>query len=88
MANLQESEGLESQIAQQKIATGSSESQTNSYQEASNSMNGSTGERMDYESEKPRLPKGIFNPGASFNSMYGIMPPAPPIPPQLMAKYE
>jgi len=86
LSRLQESEGLESQIAQQKAATACSESQTISDHAESNTANGSTAERMDYESERSRLPKSVFNPGASFNSTYGIMPPAPPIPPQLMAK--
>ncbi|KAK9309977.1 hypothetical protein QLX08_000595 [Tetragonisca angustula] len=65
--SLLESEGLQSQIAQQKKAL----------EEKFNEENDET---------ETRSYKHQFVPGPSFNSIADIMPPAPPLPPQLMAK--
>uniref|UniRef100_UPI00143ABB28 survival motor neuron protein-like n=1 Tax=Bombus vancouverensis nearcticus TaxID=2705178 RepID=UPI00143ABB28 len=66
LSSLLESEGLQSQIAQQKKAL----------EEKFNEENDETSNAY----------KHHFIPGPSFNSMTDIMPPAPPLPPQLMAK--
>ncbi|XP_050479195.1 survival motor neuron protein-like [Bombus huntii] len=66
LSSLLESEGLQSQIAQQKKAL----------EEKFNEENDETSNAY----------KHHFIPGPSFNSMTDIMPPASPLPPQLMAK--
>ncbi|XP_050493077.1 survival motor neuron protein-like [Bombus huntii] len=66
LSSLLESEGLQSQIAQQKKAL----------EEKFN----------EEDDETSNAYKHHFIPGPSFNSMTDIMPPAPPLPPQLMAK--
>ena len=88
--SLLESEGLQSQIAQQKKAL---EEKFNEENDETGKTNFSTndpkkynGEKMDCESEETRSYKHQFVPGPSFNSIADIMPPAPPLPPQLMAK--
>ncbi|XP_033361629.1 survival motor neuron protein-like isoform X2 [Bombus vosnesenskii] len=83
LSSLLESEGLQSQIAQQKKAL---EEKFNEENDEICETNFSTNvnskkynvEEMDCEHH--------FIPGPSFNSMTDIMPPAPPLPPQLMAK--
>ncbi|KAK1116749.1 hypothetical protein K0M31_018138 [Melipona bicolor] len=75
LSSLLESEGLQSQITQQKKAL---------EEKYMNDPKKSNGEKMDCESEETRSYKHQFIPGPSFNS--DIMPPAPPLPPQLMAK--
>ncbi|XP_033361631.1 survival motor neuron protein-like isoform X1 [Bombus vosnesenskii] len=83
LSSLLESEGLQSQIAQQKKAL---EEKFNEENDETCETNFSTNvnskkynvEEMDCEHH--------FIPGPSFNSMTDIMPPAPPLPPQLMAK--
>ncbi|XP_029164533.1 survival motor neuron protein [Nylanderia fulva] len=92
LSSLLESEGLQSQIAQQKDAlaqkaeeeTLDSDTSTYSSQQNSKQMNG---ERMDCDTEYPRLFKNNFMPETEyFNSSINAMPPAPPLPPQLMAQ--
>ncbi|XP_050494571.1 survival motor neuron protein-like isoform X2 [Bombus huntii] len=86
-----ESEGLQSQIAQQKKAL---EEKFNEENDETCETNFSTNvnskkynvEKMDCDSEEANAYKHHFIPGPSFNSMTDIMPPAPPLPPQLMAK--
>lgn len=53
---------------------------------AAGRANGHMAEHMDYVNEVPSMSKHVFNAGATFNSSYGPMPPAPPLPPQMMAK--
>ncbi|KAF3426689.1 hypothetical protein E2986_05721 [Frieseomelitta varia] len=88
--SLLESEGLQSQVAQQKKAL---EEKFNEENDETGKTNFSTndpkkynGEKMDCDSEETRSYKHQFVPGPSFNSFTDIMPPAPPLPPQLMAK--
>lgn len=84
---LLESEGLQSQVAQQKDALAEKNAESN---ETSFSVNANSKkynrEKMDCESEETKTYKQHFMPGSSFNSMIDMMPPAPPLPPQLMAK--
>ncbi|XP_050496661.1 survival motor neuron protein-like isoform X3 [Bombus huntii] len=83
LSSLLESEGLQSQIAQQKKAL---EEKFNEENDETCETNFSTNvnskkynvEKMDCEHH--------FISGPSFNSMTDIMPPAPPLPPQLMAE--
>ncbi|KOX77745.1 Survival motor neuron protein [Melipona quadrifasciata] len=77
LSSLLESEGLQSQITQQKKAL---------EEKYMNDPKKYNGEKMDCESEETRSYKHQFIPGPSFNSITDIMPPAPPLPPQLMAK--
>ncbi|XP_033200701.1 survival motor neuron isoform X2 [Bombus vancouverensis nearcticus] len=91
LSSLLESEGLQSQIAQQKKAL---EEKFNEENDETCETNFSTNvnskkynvEKMDCDSEEANAYKHRFIPGPSFNSMTDIMPPAPPLPPQLMAK--
>ncbi|OAD55177.1 Survival motor neuron protein [Eufriesea mexicana] len=91
LKSLLESEGLQSQIAQQKNAVAEKLNEEN---DATDETNFSTNmnskkcnrEKMDCESEDTKEYKHHFMPGPSFNSIADIMPPAPPLPPQLMAK--
>lgn len=91
LSSLLESEGLQSQIAQQKDAlaqkaneTIDSDTSTYSSQQNSKQING---ERMDYDMEDSRPFKNDFMPEPGyFTSTIDAMPPAPPLPPQLMAK--
>lgn len=90
LKNLLESGGLQSQIAQQKAAQKTNEeavdsdASTYSSQQKFKQING---EKMDYDTEDFRSFKNNHMPGpAYFNSMIDAMPPAPPLPPQLMAK--
>lgn len=92
LSSLLESEGLQSQIAQQKDALAQKaeetlESDTSTYSSQQNSKQ-CNGERMDYDTEYSRLFKNnSFMPESGyFNSSIDAMPPAPPLPPQLMAK--
>ncbi|XP_001599489.1 survival of motor neuron protein isoform X1 [Nasonia vitripennis] len=86
LSSLLESEGLQSQIAQKKEAI-STESNVNSmdFEEASK-MNGVAGNQMDCESDEFHSLKNMYVPGPSFDPAMGSMPPAPPLPPQLMAR--
>ncbi|KAK2587368.1 hypothetical protein KPH14_003085 [Odynerus spinipes] len=68
--NLLESEGLQSQIAQQKDALA----------EKCNEEN------IDQSDTEARPSKNFMEAGPPFNSFFDMMPPAPPLPPQLMAK--
>ena len=90
LSSLLESEGLQSQIAQQKKALEEKFNEGNETCETNFSTNVNSkkynGEKMDCDSEEANAYKHQFIPGPSFNSMTDIMPPAPPLPPQLMAK--
>lgn len=89
--SLLESNGLESQIAQKKDADKfQNESKGSAPANYSQNQNckrhsGTLGEKMDCESEGTKHFKS-FMPGPSFNPALDMMPPAPPLPPQLMAK--
>ncbi|XP_043277524.1 survival motor neuron protein [Venturia canescens] len=90
LSTLRESHGLKSQIEQNKNCQVVDESLESSQATHAGldapEVNGSLGERMDFENEHQSMPKNVFNSGSTFNSSYGIMPPAPPLPPQLMSK--
>lgn len=87
LSSLLESEGLQSQIAQQKDSVAEKLNQGNAEaNETSVNSKKYNGEKMDFESEETKAYKHRFVPGPSFNSMVDMMPPAPPLPPQLMAK--
>lgn len=92
LSELLESEGLQSQIAQKKKALAEkceegmdqsdiSCSSTCNTKEANDVM----GEKMEYDFDL-RPSKHFMTAGPSFNSFIDMMPPAPPLPPQLMAK--
>ncbi|XP_011869375.1 PREDICTED: survival motor neuron protein isoform X2 [Vollenhovia emeryi] len=89
--SLLESEGLQSQIAQQKNALKGKvdervDSDTPIYIPSVQDSKQMNGERMDYDTEDPRSFKKNFMPGFErFNPAIDTMPPAPPLPP-LMAK--
>lgn len=91
MNSLLESEGLQSQIVQHKAALAQKtneeviDSDTSTYSNLQDSKQ-INGERMDCDTEDPRLFKNNFMPGLEyFNPAINAMPPAPPLPP-LMAK--
>nr|XP_034193461.1 survival motor neuron protein isoform X1 [Osmia lignaria] len=91
LSSLLESEGLQSQIAQQKNAIAEKFSGENTETEEINFCTNANskkynGEKMDCESEDTKTYKHHFMSGRSFNSTADMMPPAPPLPPQLMAK--
>ena len=87
LSSLLESEGLQSQIAQQKDSLAEKLNEGNAEaNETSVNSRRYNGEKMDFESEETKTYKHRFVPGPSFNSMVDMMPPAPPLPPQLMAK--
>ncbi|XP_076748714.1 survival motor neuron [Xylocopa sonorina] len=89
LSSLSESKGLQSQIAQQKEALAedlndeSVETDETNCSTYSNSKK-YNGEKMDCESEEQKPYRQPFMPGPSFNAT--DIPPAPPLPPQLMAK--
>jgi len=86
--SLLESEGLQSQIAQHKNALAqktNEDSDTSTYSNLQDSKQ-INGEKMDCDTEDPRLFKNNFMSGFEyFNPTIDAMPPAPPLPP-LMAK--
>ncbi|KOC66305.1 Survival of motor neuron protein [Habropoda laboriosa] len=90
LSSLLESEGLQNQIAQRKDALAEKLNEENVTDETKFSVNANSkkynGEKMDCESEETKTYKHYFMPGPSFNAAADIMPPAPPLPPQLMAK--
>ncbi|XP_012282004.1 survival motor neuron protein 1 isoform X2 [Orussus abietinus] len=90
--SLLESEGLESQILQQKEALAGASNQNgtesaSNYPYHSKDTNGTCGEKMDCDTEDSKVFKNIFsNPTQSVSPMLGLMPPPPPMPPQMMAR--
>ncbi|XP_018395560.1 PREDICTED: survival motor neuron protein isoform X2 [Cyphomyrmex costatus] len=88
--SLLESEGLQSQIAQQKDAAQKTneeiiDSDTSTYSNLRDSKQINS-EKMDCDTEDPRLFKHNVIPGLEYlNPAIDAMPPAPPLPP-LMAK--
>ncbi|XP_076249397.1 survival motor neuron isoform X2 [Calliopsis andreniformis] len=87
LSSLLESEGLQSQIAQQKNALAEKNPETDETNFCANvNSKKFNGEKMDCESEETKPYKHYFMPGTSFSSMVDMIPPAPPLPPQLMAK--
>lgn len=89
--SLLESNGLESQIAQQKDALAENTNAEINNSEASNycarqNSKKVNGEKMDCDTEDCELPKNTFMAGPSFDLPMDGIPPAPPLPPQLMAK--
>ncbi|XP_076179487.1 survival motor neuron isoform X2 [Ptiloglossa arizonensis] len=91
LSSLLESEGLQSQIAQQDDAMAEKIDEGNAGTDKINfpintNYKKYNREKMDCESEEIKAEKHHSMPGPSFNSMVDMMPPAPPLPPQLMAK--
>lgn len=88
LSSLLESNGLQSQIAQHKDAVIEElNGEDANIDESTFSVNAKifNGDKMDCEAEETQTHKHKFMPGPSFNAA-DIMPPAPPLPPQLMAK--
>ncbi|XP_014210289.1 survival motor neuron protein [Copidosoma floridanum] len=85
ISSLLESEGLQSQIAQKKDAAAVEQS-TSSMEFESQKVNGFQDHQMDYEVSRDKSLKNMCAPGLSFNPDIGAIPPAPPLPPQLMAR--
>lgn len=92
LSSLLESEGLQSQIAQQKNALEEKSNEESMNQSESGcsdcnakSVNSTTDEKMEFDSEQ-KEPKIYIDSGPSVNPFLNMMPPAPPLPPQLMAK--
>ncbi|KAI4504236.1 hypothetical protein M0802_000707 [Mischocyttarus mexicanus] len=91
LCSLLESNGLQSQIAQQKDALAQKcyeESMNRSESDSdcnTKNVNRIANEKMEFDSEQ-REPKIYVDSGPSVNSFLNMMPPAPPLPPQLMAK--
>jgi len=86
LSSLLESEGLQSQTAQRKEAATAEQTSSSMEFEESQKINGFQDPRMDYESSEAKSLKNMYVPGLSFNSDIGAIPPAPPLPPQLMAR--
>lgn len=92
LSSLSESEGLQSQIAQQKDALAErcneesmDQSETDCSESSTKKVSGTVDENMEFDFEA-KGSKNFINSGPSFNSFLNMMPPAPPLPPQLMAK--
>lgn len=86
--SLLESEGLQSQIAQQKVALAeknNGDADTDTYSTGQNSTQLNS-EKMDYCTEDSKPFKNNFMPRSGYFNPTSAMPPAPPLPPQLMAK--
>jgi len=83
-----ESEGLQNQIAQQKIALAekiNEDAESNTYSVKRNPTQ-INGEKMDYDTEDSKLFKNNFMSESGYFNPINTPPPAPPLPPQLMAK--
>ncbi|XP_014232335.1 survival motor neuron protein [Trichogramma pretiosum] len=81
-----ESDGLQSQIAQQKEATTSQEENSNSMEyEQTQKVNGFHVNDSDIVNES-KLFNNMYMTAPSFNPPMSSIPPAPPLPPQLMAR--
>ncbi|XP_015120615.1 survival motor neuron protein [Diachasma alloeum] len=89
LSSLRESEGLEAQIAQQKESAAVKNCDYSTVEETSQAFSHANvrenGEAMDYESEIPKQSRSNV-PGPSAFSFGGITPPAPPLPPHMMAR--
>ncbi|XP_015596345.1 survival motor neuron protein isoform X2 [Cephus cinctus] len=92
LAALLESEGLQSQIAQQKDASLEQVNQGGfnkgefTIPSSSKKTNGDPTEKMECDAEDFKQFKNVFPQASSFSSGLGMMPPAPPLPPQLMSR--
>lgn len=90
--SLAESLGLESQIAQSKEANKDKASISfNDPEECSSAKNSEVAnapveDRMECDTDDPKLSKSGFPTGPSFGWPSGVIPPAPPLPPQLMTR--
>ena len=49
-------------------------------------VNGVSDESMDCGTNDSKTLRNLYGPAHSFNPTFGSMPPAPPLPPQLMAR--
>lgn len=93
LSSLLESEGLERRIAQRKEALESTESvenrPNNKWQEdSSNVCDKALDESMECETNETKTFSNMHGSTSSFNPTFSIIPPAPPLPPQLMSRYE
>lgn len=87
-----ESNGLQSQIAQHKETRAEENTQTAvdsdtpiNFTRWSKHFKQSR-EKMDYDTENSKLPGNEYMSVPFFNSATDAVPPAPPLPPQLIAK--
>ncbi|XP_063982631.1 survival motor neuron protein [Diachasmimorpha longicaudata] len=88
LSSLRESEGLQAQIAQQKESAAAKDCDYSRAEESCQSSHGNArenGEAMDYETEIPKQSRNNV-PGPSAFPFGGLTPPAPPLPPHMMAK--
>lgn len=85
LSSLLDSEGLQSQIAQHKESTASEQCSSSMEFDDSHKTNGFQSQQMDCETNEPKSLKNMYTAGPS-NFNIGAIPPAPPLPPQLMAK--
>lgn len=86
LSSLIESEGLQSQIAQQKEAASLEQNSNSMDVEETQKTNGFLENSMDCETNDVKSLKNMYMPGPSFDPALGGIPPAPPLPPQLMAR--
>ncbi|XP_078052338.1 survival motor neuron [Augochlora pura] len=90
LSSLSESHGTLSQVVQQEQALAEKQNgkitETKDVNFATASSKRYTGEKMECDGEDAKVYKHHFMAGPSFTSTIDSMPPAPPLPPQLMAK--
>ncbi|KAJ8673617.1 hypothetical protein QAD02_004879 [Eretmocerus hayati] len=86
LSSLLESEGLQSQIAQQKEATLAAQNADPMELNNDHKENGFQDDSMDCGTSEANLHRNYYIPESSHNPAFGAMPPAPPLPPQLMAR--
>ncbi|XP_066590907.1 survival motor neuron protein [Prorops nasuta] len=93
LSSLLESEGLQSQLAQKEDALAERCNQENGELDESSSptlnfkkINRSANENMDCDQEETKCFSPHMPSSSYFSSLQDMMPPAPPIPPHLMAK--
>ena len=77
---------MQSQIAQEKEAKEQQCDSDSMDFEDSQKINGFSERLMDCESSEANKFKNIYMPSTSFNIASNVVPPAPPLPPQLMAR--
>ncbi|XP_011504693.1 PREDICTED: survival motor neuron protein [Ceratosolen solmsi marchali] len=86
LSKLIESEGLQKQIAQQKEAASAGQNVNmmdfNEFQKS----NGLSYNPMDFDTNETKTLKNMYMPGSSFSNDISTIPPAPPLPPQFMAR--
>ncbi|XP_046742969.1 survival motor neuron protein [Diprion similis] len=92
ISSLTESLGLNSQIAQTKEANAEKISlHTTDFEDSDSvnipeTINMVNEDKMEWDTDDQKLPKKNFTTGTSLGWPSGIVPPAPPLPPQLMTR--